>query len=99
RLNNTDDFPPRHVAARFRAFVAKARKPALPVGGEQPQRVPAFGPPGIRHLAALEHDVVDRPVAEEAARGQARVPRTDDDRGYALDDVTLSAGRKGRLRR
>jgi hypothetical protein len=31
--------------------------------------------------------VVDGPVAEEAAGGQARVPRADDDRGYALYDV------------
>ena len=40
-------------------------------------------------LAALEHDVVDRPVAQEVTGGQARVARADDDRGYALDDVTL----------
>jgi hypothetical protein len=64
---------------------------ALPVGSEQPQRVPAFGPPGVCHLTALEHDVVDRPVGQEVTRGQARVPRADDDRGYALDDVTLQA--------
>jgi hypothetical protein len=30
--------------------------------------------------------VVDRPVAEEVAGGEARVPRADDDRGNALDD-------------
>jgi hypothetical protein len=36
--------------------------------------------------------MVNRPVAEEAARGQARVPRADDDRGYALDDVALRLG-------
>jgi hypothetical protein len=30
--------------------------------------------------------MVDRPVAQEVARGQARVPRADDDRGNALDD-------------
>jgi hypothetical protein len=29
--------------------------------------------------------VVDRPLAEEVARGEARVPRADDDRGDALD--------------
>ena len=43
------------------------------------------------HLAALEHDVVDRPVAEETARGKARVPRTDDDRGGALDGLAAQA--------
>jgi hypothetical protein len=31
--------------------------------------------------------MVDRLVAKEAARGEARVPGADDDRGYALDDV------------
>jgi hypothetical protein len=44
-------------------------------------------PPRIRDLAALEHDVLDRPVAEEVARGEARVPRADDDRRDVLDDV------------
>jgi hypothetical protein len=31
--------------------------------------------------------MVDRPVGQEAAGGEARVPRADDDRGYVLDDV------------
>jgi hypothetical protein len=31
--------------------------------------------------------MIDRLVGQEAARGEARVPRADDDRGYALDDV------------
>ena len=84
-LDELDHFAHRHVAVGVRAFVAKARQAALPVGREQPQRVPALAPPGVRHLAALEHDVVDRPVAEEVARGEARVPRADDDRGNALD--------------
>src|SRR5215472_11078874 len=35
--------------------------------------------------------MVNRAVAEEAARGQARVPRADDDRGYALDGVAPQA--------
>jgi hypothetical protein len=30
--------------------------------------------------------MVDRPVAEEVACGEAGVPRTDDDRGDALGD-------------
>jgi hypothetical protein len=29
--------------------------------------------------------VIDRPVAEEVAGGEARVPRADDDRGKAVD--------------
>jgi hypothetical protein len=60
----------------------------LPVGSQQPQRIPAFAPPGVRHLAAFEHDVVDRPVAEEAAGREARVPRADDDGGDVLDDLS-----------
>src|SRR5581483_4373580 len=51
----------------------------------QPQGIPAFTPPGVGHLPALEDDVVDRPVAQEVTRGQARVPRADNDRGGALD--------------
>ena len=35
--------------------------------------------------------MVDRPVAEETARGEARVPRTDDDRGGVLDDLAPQA--------
>jgi hypothetical protein len=30
--------------------------------------------------------VVDRPLAQEVARREARVPSADDDRGGALDD-------------
>src|SRR6185437_15006898 len=76
----------RHVAVRLRAFVAKAREPALATGREQPQRVPALAAPGVRHFAALQHDVVDRPVAQEVARGKTRVPRADYDRGGAFYD-------------
>ena len=32
-----------------------------------------------------EDDVIDRPLAQEVARGEARVPRADDDRGAVLD--------------
>ena len=85
-LDELGHFPDGHVAVGIWAIVAMARKAALPVGGEQAQGVPAFAPPGVRHLAALEDDVVDRPVAEEVARGETRVPRADDDRGGALDD-------------
>jgi hypothetical protein len=33
--------------------------------------------------------VIDRPVDEEVACGEARVPRADDDRGGALDGWSL----------
>jgi hypothetical protein len=75
-----------HVAVGLWTLVAKSRQAALPIGSEQPQGVPALAPPGVRHLTALKDDVVDRPLAQEVARGKARVPRPDDDGGSALDD-------------
>jgi hypothetical protein len=72
-LDELGHFAHRHVAVRIRALIVKARQAALPVGSEQPQGVPAFAPPGVGHLSALKNDVVDRPVAEEVARGEARV--------------------------
>src|SRR6185369_13093425 len=48
-------------------------------------RVPTLASPGVRHLAALQHDVVDRPLGEQAAGGESGVTRADDDRGGALD--------------
>jgi hypothetical protein len=50
----------------------------------------------VRHLAALEYDVVDRPVGEEVAGGEAGVARADDDRGYVLDGVVLKILRRPR---
>ena len=35
--------------------------------------------------------MIDRPAAEEVARGKARVPRPDDDRGELLDDLAPQA--------
>jgi hypothetical protein len=80
-----DDFGARHVAARIGAFVVKAWEPAQPVGRQQPQGVPALAPPGVRQLAALEHDMVDRPLTEEVAGGEACVPGAYDNGGEALD--------------
>jgi hypothetical protein len=42
-------------------------------------------PPGVRRLAALEHDVVDRPFGEEVAGGEAGMPGAYDDCGEAFD--------------
>ena len=36
-------------------------------------------------VTALEHDMVDRPLAETAARRESGVPGADDDRGEAFD--------------
>src|SRR5690606_19718042 len=79
--------PDGHVAVGVRAVVAEARQAALPVGGEQAEGVPALAAPGVRHLAAFQHHVVDGPLGEEVARGEARVTGAyDDGGGVALDD-------------
>src|SRR6202044_1742758 len=49
-----------------------------------------LGPPGVRHLATLEHDVLDRLVAQEVTCSETRVPRPDDDRGGALSAQATS---------
>jgi len=80
-----DDFGSGHVAVRIGAVIANVREPALPVGSQQPQGVPALAPPRVRHLAALEHDVVDRSLTEEVAGGEASVASAYDNGGDALD--------------
>ena len=80
-----DDVGARHVAVGIGAVVVEVREPALPVGSQQAQGVPALVPPRVRRLAALEHDVVDRPFGEEVAGGEAGVPGAYDDCGEAFD--------------
>src|SRR5690606_29178435 len=46
---------------------------------------PALTAPGVRDLAALEHDVVDRALAEHSAYREPRVPGADDDGREAFD--------------
>ena len=62
-----------------------AGQPTLPVRGQQAQRIPPLAAPGVRHLTALEHDVIDRALAEAAARRESGVPGADDDGGDAFD--------------
>jgi len=62
------------------------RETALPVGCEEPQRIPAFATPGIRYFASFEDDVIDRLLGETPADGQPGVSRTDDDGRDLLDD-------------
>ena len=66
------------IAVGVVALVTEARQPALPVGGQQPERVPAFGPPRVGDLAALEHHVVDRTFGQAAAHGEAGMAGADD---------------------
>jgi hypothetical protein len=40
--------------------------------------------------------VIDRPFAEEVAGGEARVPRADDDGGYAFDGLAPETLRRPR---
>ena len=80
-----NDFAGGHESVRIRALVVKARQAALKVGREQAQRIPPLAPPRIGDVAALEHDVIDRPVGEKPARGEAGVAGPDDHRGDALD--------------
>ena len=75
----------RHEAVGIAAVITIAGQPALPVWREEPQRIPTLAPPGVGHLAALEHHVIDRPIAETAAGRQACVAGADDDRGDGFD--------------
>ena len=79
--DEVDDLGQRPVAVGIVALVAEARQPALPVGRQQAQRIPALGAPAVRDFAALEQHVVDRTLGEAAAHGKSRVPRADDDGG------------------
>ena len=79
-LDERDDLGHRHVPVRVFAVVGQSGQPALPVGREQPQRVPALRLPRVRDVAALEHDVVDRSCGELPAHRQTGVAGADDDR-------------------
>jgi hypothetical protein len=65
------------------------RQAALPVGCEEPQRIPAFATPGIRYLAPLEDQMIDRLLGETVAGRETGVSRADDDRRDLLDDDSL----------
>src|SRR6185295_1536579 len=78
-LDERDCFGHRAEAVGIRTVVAVARKPALPVGREQPQRIPALRFPRVGDLTPLEDHVVDRAGGEAVAHRQAGVTRADDD--------------------
>ena len=75
------DLGHRDEAVGIVALVAEAGQPALPVGREQAERVPALGPPRVGDLAALEHHVVDGALGEAPAHRQAGMAGADDDGG------------------
>ena len=78
------------------ALVAEAGQPALPVGREQAEQVPALRAPRIRDLAALEHHMVDRALGEAAAHGQPGMAGADDD-GRSADGSAPARVGRGRL--
>ena len=58
-VDERDDLRHGPVAVRIVAFVAVAWQAALPVRRQQPERIPALGPPRVGDHPAFEHDVVD----------------------------------------
>ena len=82
-LQELDQLGDRHEAVRVLAVVGEARQPRQPVGREQPQRIPALGLPRVGDLAALEHDVLERPLRQHPADREAGMPGPDDHDGYA----------------
>jgi hypothetical protein len=87
----------RHEPVWVVAGVVVAWQPGLPVWGEQPKARPALGPPRVRHLTALQDDMVDGALGEAAAHGQAGVPGTDDNgRGLHHAGVWSAAVRPAR---
>ena len=67
------------------AAIRRAGQPTLPVRRQQAQRIPAFPAPGVRHLAALKHDMIDRVLGEDTTACKPGVPGTDDDRCDLFD--------------
>jgi hypothetical protein len=82
-----DNLGQRSVAVGIVALVVVSRQPALPVGRQQVQRIPALGAPAMRHLAALEHHVINRPLREATTHGEAGVAGPDDHRGDGANGV------------
>ena len=69
------------VAVRVVALIVESGQPALPVGGQQAERIPALGAPRVGHRAALEDDMVDGALGQAAAHGEPRLAGADDDGG------------------
>ena len=88
--DEVDDLRHRPIAIGIVAVIAKARQPALPIGGQEPQRVPSLGAPGMGDFATLQQDMVDRTLREAAAHGKSRVPRADNDGGNGVNRAASS---------
>ena len=80
--DEVDHLGHRHEAVRVGPFVGLAGESALPVGSQQPERVPALPPPRAGDLVALQEDVVDRTFGQAPAHRQPALSGADhDDRG------------------
>ena len=80
-LEHRDQLGHGHETVGIGALVAATGETALPVGGEQPEGVPALGLPGIGDLSPFEHHVGHRTLGETAAHGKTGLPGADDDGG------------------
>ena len=74
--DEVDDLRQRPIAIGIVAVIAKARQPALPVGGQQPQRVPSLGAPayGRPRRAPAGHDRSNAPRGSGSWQ-EPRAPR------------------------
>jgi hypothetical protein len=81
------------VAVGVVAEVGVTRQPGHPIGGEQPQRVPPLGAPGVRYLTAFQDDVVDGTVGKAATHGQSAVSGTHHDGGCLQHDGSPASRR------
>jgi len=70
-----------------------AGQAALPVGGNEAERVPALVAPAVCDVLALEDEVVHAALAQAEAHGQARLAAAND------HDLVMAADVNGRRRR
>ena len=91
-VDELDDLGHRHVPVEVITVIGMAGEAALAVRREQPERVPALGPPRVRDLTAFEDHMVDRVLRETAAHGKTAVTGSDHDgRGVHLGSLPCSS--------
>ncbi len=82
-VDELDDLGHCHEPVDILTVVREARQSGLPVRREQPQRIPPLGPPRVRDLTPLEHDVVDGTAGEHAAHREPGMASPDHHDGDA----------------
>src|SRR3954451_11788240 len=78
RLEEVDDGATPHESVGFAAGVAVTGQSRLPVGCEQPERVPAFTPPPLREAAPVEKNVLLIGLRQAMAEGETGLAGADD---------------------